>query len=76
MTPEKKTYTLFQTDLKFGADTINPGLADVRTLTQDQILGAWSILYIRPNGEKFFLKDRAPKPLRKKTRFQLLKEQN
>lgn len=81
MNSEKKTYTLFQTDLKPGTDRENPGLADVRTLSQDQVFGAWSILYIRPNGDRFYLKNRTgplgqiPPPLKKKTRFQILKEQ-
>ena len=75
MNSEKRTYTLFHTDLKPGANKENPGLADIRTLTTGQIFEAWSILYIRPNGDKFFLKDRNPKPLKKKTRFQILKEQ-
>ena len=77
---EKKTYTIFQTDLRPGADRESPGLADIRTLNKDQILEAWSILYIRPNGNRFYLKNRDPqnqKPsaLKKKTRFQILKEQ-
>lgn len=73
--PGKKTYTLFRSDLRRDADPENPGLHDIKSLDQNQIYGAWSILYIRPNGDKFYLKNRTPKPVKKKTRFQLLKEQ-
>jgi hypothetical protein len=76
MNSEKKTYTLFHTDLKLGADKENPQLSDVKNLSTGQILNAWSILYIRASGEKFYLKNSEPsKPLKRKNRFQLLKEQ-
>lgn len=75
MNSERKTYTLFQTDLKPGSNRENPQLSDVRTLTTGQILEAFSILYIKPSGQKFYLKNGSPKPLKRKTRFQLLKEQ-
>ena len=74
MNSERKTYTLFQTDLKPDVDVGNPQLSDVRSLTTGQILEAYSILYIKPNGQKIFLKDRSPKPLKLKNRYQLLKE--
>jgi hypothetical protein len=70
---EKKTYTIFQTDLKKGADKEFPKLSDIQNLTKDQIFEAWSILYIRPDNKQIFLKNRSG--VRKKlNRFQILKE--
>jgi hypothetical protein len=72
----KKTHTIFQTDLKKEADKDFPKLADIRNLTEDQILEAWSILYIRPDGKQIFMKNRTGMiGVRKKlNRYEMLKE--
>lgn len=70
---EKKTYTIFHTDLTRKANKDQPSTGDIKSLTREQILGAYSILYIRPDGKRIYLKNKAP---RKKhlNRFQILKQ--
>ena len=68
---EKKTYTIFKTDLKQGADLNNPSLADIN-LTKRQISEAWSILYIRPDAKRIYLKN-SDSPNRVYSRFEILK---
>ena len=70
----KKTYTLFHTDLRPGANKDFPTTADIRTLTPEQIKGAWSILYIRPDAKRFYLKNIEPFKKKKMTRFDILKK--
>ena len=70
---EKKTYTLFQTDLRREANKEQPTLADIQALTREQVLGAYSILYIRPDGKRIFLKNRTPLKKKHLNRFEILK---
>jgi len=70
---DRITHTLFASDLKPTAkDKLNPSLSDTK-LTKDQVAAAWSILYIRPDGKRFFLKN--SEPVKKVyNRFDLLKK--
>lgn len=70
---EKKTYTIFHTDLTREANKDHPTTGDIRSLTKEQILGAHSILYVRPDGKRFYLKNNSPKK-KHLNRFQILKQ--
>jgi hypothetical protein len=71
MMTEKKTYTLFASDLISTADKLNPGLADIKILSTGQILEAWSILYIRPDSKRIYLKI-SEFPKKRYNRFEIL----
>lgn len=70
---ERKTHTIFHTDLNPGANKDQPRLGDIKSLNTGQILEAHSILYVRPDGKRMYLKNNSP---RKKhlNRFQILKQ--
>jgi len=70
---DKITHTLFASDLKLTAkDKLNPSLADTK-LTKDQVAAAWLILYVRPDGKRFYLKSSEPTK-KVYNRFDLLKK--
>jgi len=74
---DKITHTLFSSDLKSTAkDKLNPSLSDIK-LTKDEIAGAWSILYIRPDGKRFYLKNGDSVASNKKlNRFEMLRKKD
>jgi hypothetical protein len=75
---ETLDYTFFSSDLKSGSDPNNPSLNDFKLLTTGQILHARSILYIRPDGKKIYLKNRSENTASKNkinNRYDLLRKE-